>query len=173
MYLNILKKDLKRKKAMNIVLLVFIILATMFVSSSVNNIISVTTALDNYFEMADVPDYFGATMNKSVNATLEEQLKNTPSIEHFFSEDILYMAQSNILRDGEPLNATENTQILQSDKDISMNYFLDNGSILETVKPGELYNKCKSQVLIIVIYFVYIIINRKAFNLSNEKICTS
>ncbi|MBP3567667.1 MAG: ABC transporter permease [Lachnospiraceae bacterium] len=139
MYLNILKKDLKQKKAMNIILLVFIILATMFVSSSVNNIISVTTALDNYFEMANVPDYFGATMNKSVNATLEEQLENTPGIEHFFSEDILYMAQSNILRDGEPLNATENTQILQSDKDISMNYFLDDGSILETVKPGELY----------------------------------
>ena len=43
MYLNILKKDLKRKKAMNIILLLFIILATMFVSSSVNNIINVTT----------------------------------------------------------------------------------------------------------------------------------
>lgn len=51
MYLNILKKDLKRKKAMSVILLVFIILATMFVSSSVNNILSVTTALDNYFEI--------------------------------------------------------------------------------------------------------------------------
>ena len=48
MYLNILKKDLKRKKAMNAILLVFVILATMFVSSSVNNILSVTTALDSY-----------------------------------------------------------------------------------------------------------------------------
>lgn len=139
MYLNILKKDLKRKKAMNIILLVFIILATMFVSSSVNNIISVTTALDNYFELANVPDYFGATMNKAVNANLKETLGTTASIENFFSEEILYMAQSNILHDGELLNATENTQILQSDKDISMNYFLDNGSILETVKPGEIY----------------------------------
>ena len=70
MYLNILKKDLKRKRAMNIILLVFIILATMFVSSSVNNIISVTTALDNYFEMANVPDYFAATMNKILSLTL-------------------------------------------------------------------------------------------------------
>ena len=33
MYLSILKKDLKRKKAMNMILLLFIILATMFVSS--------------------------------------------------------------------------------------------------------------------------------------------
>ena len=63
MYLNILKKDLKRKRAMNIILLLFIILATMFVSSSVNNIINVTTALDSYFEMANAPDYLVTTMN--------------------------------------------------------------------------------------------------------------
>ena len=32
MYLQILKKDLKRKRAMNVILLVFIILASMFMS---------------------------------------------------------------------------------------------------------------------------------------------
>ena len=63
MYINILKKDLKRKKAMNVILLTFIILATMFVSSSVNNIVSVTSALNNYLEMADAPEYFAATSN--------------------------------------------------------------------------------------------------------------
>ena len=66
MFLNILKKDLKRKKTMNVILLVFIILATMFISSSVNNIISVTTALDDYLDMADAPDYLMITMNKIV-----------------------------------------------------------------------------------------------------------
>ena len=52
MYLSILKKDFKRKGAMNIILLSFMILATMFVSSSVNNIINVTTALDSYFAVS-------------------------------------------------------------------------------------------------------------------------
>lgn len=111
----------------------------MFVSSSVNNIISVTTALDNYFEMAGVPDYMGATMNKAVAPNLDEMLEDTESIDRFKSEDIIYMAQSNILRDGEPLNASPNTQLLQSDKDMSVNYFLDDNSILESVKPGEMY----------------------------------
>ena len=78
MYLNILKKDLKRKRAMNIILLVFIILASMFVSSGVNNIISVTTALDGYFEMADVPDYLAVTMNKDSAEDLTEILENEP-----------------------------------------------------------------------------------------------
>ena len=65
MYLRILKKDLKRKRTMNVILLVFIILASMFMSSGVSNIITVTTALDSYFEMADVPDYWVLSENKS------------------------------------------------------------------------------------------------------------
>lgn len=65
MYLNILKK------AMNVILPVFIILATMFVSSSVNNIMSVTTALDNYLKMANAPDYLTMTIDKSI----EKQVK--------------------------------------------------------------------------------------------------
>lgn len=139
MYLNILKKDLKRKKAMNIILLVFIILATMFVSSSVNNIISVTTALDHYFEMANVPDYIAATMKKAVAGNLDETLNGVESIDSFRTEEILYMAQANVLYEGKPLNATSNTQILQSDADMSVNYFLEDNSILEQVNKGELY----------------------------------
>lgn len=64
MYLRLLKKDLKRKKTMNTIMLIFIILATMFVASSVNNMITVATALDDYFEMAEVPDYWYATAYK-------------------------------------------------------------------------------------------------------------
>lgn len=58
MYLRILKKDLRRKKTMNIILLVFIILATTFIASGANNVVSVMTALDSYFEKAEVPDYW-------------------------------------------------------------------------------------------------------------------
>ena len=83
MYLNILKKDLKRKKAMNIILLIFIIIATMFVSSSVNNIISVTTALDDYLEMADAPDYLTMTINKTVTSDIDEIIDSTASIEKY------------------------------------------------------------------------------------------
>ena len=46
MYLRILKKDIKRKKTMNIILLIFIILATTFIASGANNVVSVMTALD-------------------------------------------------------------------------------------------------------------------------------
>jgi len=57
MYLQILKKDLKRKKTMNLILFLFIILAATFIAGSVNNMVSVMTALDTFFEKAEVPDY--------------------------------------------------------------------------------------------------------------------
>ncbi len=141
MFWRILKKDLKRKKAMNVILLVFIILASMFVSSGVNNIISVTTALDDYFEMADAPDYLAVTMNKAGTVDVDEVLYSATSVKSFGKEKILYMDSDSItFEDAESKNVTNLSFIfLQSDGDMSMNYILDDGGILESVKSGEFY----------------------------------
>lgn len=137
MYLSVLKKDLKRKKAMNMVLLLFIILATMFVSSSVNNIINVTTALDNYFEMANAPDYFVATMNKNLSVDIDETVGSASAVDRYAMENILFLLSDNFIFEDEDIVINGGTNLVQSD--IWMNYFLSDGSILETVKPGEFY----------------------------------
>lgn len=137
MYLNILKKDLKRKKAMNIILLVFIILATMFVSSSVNNIINVTTALDSYFEMANVPDYFLATMNKNLDLDIDETVRGSSAVDSYGTETVLFMTTTNLTYEDDAIISEGGTHLLHSD--IGMNYFLSDGSVLNTVEPGEFY----------------------------------
>ena len=137
MYLNILKKDLKRKKAMNIILLLFIILATMFVASSVNNIINVTTALDNYFEMANAPDYFVATMNKNLAVDIDETVRSASAVDSYGTENILYLTTDNLIYEDEDIVIEGGTHLVHSDT--SMNYFLSDGSILKTVEPGEFY----------------------------------
>ena len=58
MYLRIIAKDLKRKKTMNIILLLFVILSAMFTASSVNNIVAIEGGLDRYFEEAGMADYY-------------------------------------------------------------------------------------------------------------------
>ena len=63
MYLQILKKDLKRKKTMNAILLIFVILAATFIASSANNLITVSSALDNFSDKADVPDHWFVSTN--------------------------------------------------------------------------------------------------------------
>lgn len=56
MFLRILQKDLKRKRTMNMILLLFIILASMFLASSVDNLAAVSGAIDHFLDMAKVPD---------------------------------------------------------------------------------------------------------------------
>lgn len=136
MYRNILKKDLKRKRTMNSILLLFMILATMFVSSSVNNIINVTTALDSYFEMADMPDYFAAVMNKNCAVDMDEMVRSASAVDRYATENVLFLSPENfIYEDGDIV--VEGTNLIQSD--ICMNYFLSDGSTLETVRQGEFY----------------------------------
>jgi len=137
MYLNILKKDLKRKRAMNVILLVFIILATMFVSSGVSNILNVTTALDNYFEMANMPDYFLAVLNKTLAVDIDETVSSASAVDSYATENILFLDTKNFIYENEDIVGYNGSNFIQSD--ISLNYFLSDGSILETVEPGELY----------------------------------
>ena len=137
MYLSILKKDLKRKRAMNIILLLFIILATMFVSSSVSNIINVTTALDSYFEMANAPDYFAATMNKNLAVDIDETVSSASAVDSYATENILFLSPDNFFYEDEDIIIEGGTNLIHSD--ICMNYFLSDGSILETVGKGEFY----------------------------------
>lgn len=137
MYLSILKKDLKRKKAMNIILLLFIILATMFVSSSVSNIINVTTALDSYFEMANAPDYFACTMNKNLAVDIDETVSLASAVDRYATENVLFLSPENFFYEDEDIIIETGTNLIHSD--ICMNYFLSDGSILETVGKGEFY----------------------------------
>ena len=141
MYLRILKKDLKRKRAMNVILLVFIMLASMFMSSGVSNIITVTTALDSYFEMADVPDYWVMSENRSTDKDINGTLENASAIDEFSIEEFVRVSRSNITQEGGSLNDSNINQILvlQSDRDMGINYFLDDGSILKSVPKGMIY----------------------------------
>ncbi len=67
MNLRILKNDLKRRKSVNIILFIFITIATVFLASSTNNILVVTSAVDYYMNYANIPD-----INIIVNGSKEQ-----------------------------------------------------------------------------------------------------
>ena len=56
MFFRILKNELKRKRTMNIILFLFIAMATMFLASSVSNLITVTGAVNYFMEISKVPN---------------------------------------------------------------------------------------------------------------------
>ena len=139
MYLRILKKDLKRKKTMNIILLMFMILASMFVSSSVNNIVTVTNGLDYYFEKANMPDYFVATMDKVGDKPISQILDEVEEIESYGVERILYMNQENFFYQGENLDSLKNTAQIFAFQDAELNYFDENNQEIQKVEPGTVW----------------------------------
>ena len=91
MFFRILKKDLKRKKTMNIILLLFVILSAMFASASVNNINAVTGGIDRYFELADVPDI---TLNCPPDCKASEELAALESIKEIKTAEVLQIWSS-------------------------------------------------------------------------------
>lgn len=139
MYWNILKKDLKRKKTMNMILFLFIILATIFVSSSVNNIITISTALDDYFEKAGIPDLIIAT---KAMADSEDQiadiLDGQEGVSSFSIEPVAYIDDSSIKADGTNIKISA-TSILMSSKNASLNYFDENDNRITAVEQGHIY----------------------------------
>lgn len=139
MYFGILKKDLYQKKAMNIIVLMFIILATMFVSSSVNNIITVVNALDSFFEKAGVRDYFVATMGKVISTPISDVLDGIEAVDSYGIEHILYMGSDNILYEGVQLDVLNNYCVLLSFEDAELTYFDGDNNVLAEVEPGKVY----------------------------------
>lgn len=136
MYLNILKKDLKRKKTMNTILLLFIVLASMFVSSSVNNIIAVSTALDSFFEKAGMPNYFIGTLLVSGEESLDEYLDSVDCITSYKSEPYL-RAEERIVFDGEKIDV--DSPVFTNLNDMGIKCFDENNDEITEVNRGEVY----------------------------------
>lgn len=135
MYLRILKKDLKRKKTMNLILLIFIILATTFIASSVNNMVSISTALDYFFEKAEVPDYWFGTVDK-------EEAKRFDS----FANKYHYQYKAQKLIQIEPQNIKINDKKFEYSNSLCLSQLKDSTNIFDSqdkkiseINSGEIY----------------------------------
>ncbi|MDE6642063.1 MAG: ABC transporter permease, partial [Acetatifactor sp.] len=139
MFWRILKKDLKRKKTMNIILLLFVILCSMFAAAAVNNIIAVTGGIEHYFDAADVPDVSVLMMFSGEN-DLEEKIGELDSVKEIRTEHWLCVASSKYFRhNGKKLDNFTNAAWLLSDSEMAINYFDENNNIIESVDKGCFY----------------------------------
>ena len=137
MYFHILKRDLKRKKTMNIILLLFTILASMFVSSGLNNVVTVMNGIDYYFEKAGLGDYCIVTMNG--DGGVSEILDHSENVNEYRKEQCYFVNQDSVTVNGEKVSSKSNLMLLQSFDHTSINFFLEDNSKLKQVKTGELY----------------------------------
>lgn len=135
MYLTILKKDVTRKKTMNIILLIFVTLAATFIASSANNLFTVSNALDHFFTKANLPDYWFTISNTSDIETFKEFAKEN-NYQHHISR-LIQIEPKNILIDGEKFEYY-NTVVF-STIDSGIKIFDKNNEELTMINDGDIY----------------------------------
>ncbi len=139
MYINILKKDLKRKKTMNIILLIFIIMASAFISSSVNNLLAITSAVDTYIEKAEMSDLLILFYeNDETKKAMDNFLEDTDTVSDYDSSKMLYTTEKNIMIKGEPCDFSNAIGIVTLDL-LGFKIFDSDNSVIEKVNDGEIY----------------------------------
>ncbi len=139
MFLRILQKDLKRKKTMNIILFLFIVLATMFVASGINNVVTVMNGTDYYLDKAGVGDYIILTQGEGAVGVLDEMLETEEAIKEYRLEQIVlgslnYMTKA----DGGELDSN-NLAIYQSVEGAAITFFDKENEPITEIEPGHMY----------------------------------
>lgn len=136
MYLNILKKDLKRKKTMNCIILLFVILSTMFFASSVNNIVSVMGGLDRYLDMAGMMEQVAMVMEPDSGEPLSDLLRSNSKVKDFKRENVLMFTPEKLSCNG--TGAEEPSQLFLSSVDtMQVNCYDLNNESITAVAPGD------------------------------------
>lgn len=140
---RILNKDLKRKKTMNIILLLFVVLCSMFAAAAVNNIIAVTGGIEYYFDVAGVPD---AVVLIERENDVEEKIRALTCVNEVKTENWLCVPGSQYFKHkGKKIDNFINPALLLSDDEMGINYFDEENNVIESVDKGCFY--CTSQFL--------------------------
>ncbi|MBO4396632.1 MAG: ABC transporter permease [Eubacterium sp.] len=142
MFLRMLKRDLKRKKTMNTILFLFIIIASMFMASGLNNMMAVTSGLDNYLKEAGVGDYNILTMGDHAVGALDEILETAPSVKDYRIEETIYASQKSLKNeDGTDIDyeSTSGANLLMSGKRTALKFYDENNELITEPAEGEGY----------------------------------
>jgi putative ABC transport system permease protein len=133
MFFKILKKDLARKKSMNIIIFIFIALCTLFMASSLSNMAITSTAIEYFAQTTKTSDYiFVSTQDSKIN----DWLTSGELVEDFAKEKGIALAANDVTSDGEKLEATGNAFLFTLPK--SYNLVLDSSDkIITEIKKGE------------------------------------
>ncbi len=146
MNFKILKRSLKSKKSINFILLVFIMLAAMFIAGSVNNLILITGGLDSYFEKAEVGDYviiscLGGSAENPLEAQvmLEDYLTENEYVDSYTMDHAVVTGNSQIKKeDGSDLELN-GTVLIMSYNSKQQKYFDEHNKEITNVEDGSIY----------------------------------
>lgn len=139
MFFHILKNDLKRKKTMNFILFVFIVLAATFVASGLNNVVTVMNGTDYFLDRAGIGDFVIVTMGENAVGSLDEMLETEPEIKGYRKESVVYGSRDNVtMEDGSGVEL-KNAVIFQSPDHSAVAFFDRDNREITGIEKGHAY----------------------------------
>ena len=140
MFLRILKKDLARKKTMNIIIVIFVILASMFVASGLNNVITVIKGTDYFFDQAGIGDYVAVRKDDgSSTETFADIMPNIKEIKSYRIEETLYTTKETLYKEDNSELTLDNTIMVQPLADTKLVFFDKDNNPVKNVEEGHAY----------------------------------
>ncbi len=150
MYRKILKKDLKRKKSINLILLLFIFLSVTFVAGSLNNVSLIQNGIDHFMEKSGLADYIVVTMANSQGSVsakdekMERFLEGQEHVSEYLVDDVLYLTKNQTRRsDGTQLEQSD-TIILSGFDQKGQKFFKEDNREITEIDDGSIYLGRKS-----------------------------
>lgn len=144
MILRLLKKDMLNRKGINIILFLFITLATVFLSSSVNNIMIVGSAVDYYLDYANLPEVNLITSSESEKHDIDrwlDQCKQEDKIESFAYNKMMILSDKAIMHsvDGTfKAMKTNGASLYLAKQDVDYNKVFNEDGSAFTLNKGEI-----------------------------------
>ncbi len=145
MFFKILKKDLKRKKSMNFILLIFIMLATMFISASINNLLVAMNGVDDFLRSSKLSDFIVITIGGSP----EEKVENDINFENFLDNqeyvtdytigDFVMPNNNDYSIEGKDVLDMNSSTLLTDIHQGNQLFFTEDNKEIKQVEKGEIY----------------------------------
>lgn len=136
MFFHILKRDLKRKKTMNVILFLFIVLASMFMAGSIPNIVTVINGTDYFFDKAGVGDYIVFSHGKASGEAMDELFANNDCWQEHRDDELIFGTGKMLTKDGEDIPVSE-TCFIQCIERMEYTLFNEDEKDVTPLQPGQ------------------------------------
>lgn len=139
MYLRMIRKDLKRKRTMNTILLLFVMLSAMFTASSINNIVAVAGGLDHYFDETGMTDYYIVAHTNGDRDSVEELIAESENVDTYRKDNVIYTTAENFTQGGKKIIDYSDVSMVQSLADTDFRFFDSDNNTVSEVETGKMY----------------------------------
>ena len=125
-------------------MLLFIILASMFVASGLNNVITISNGTDYFFDTAGMGDYIATRKNsEGVTEDFDSILKTIPEAKSYRIEEVVYTSKDPLKKSTGEKIKYDNTILIQSLEDSGLRFFHQDNSVATSVQQGHFYSSNK------------------------------